>query len=58
MVSSGVAEVIRKNSHNIADRAGEQIRVRKILDAKDFPDSPDRELVPKIPKGIRILEIK
>lgn len=52
VVGSGVAEVIRKNSRSIADRAGEQIRVRKILDIRDFPDSPDRELMTKDPEEV------
>lgn len=52
VVGSGVAEVIRKNSRSIADRAGEQIRVRKILDIRDFPDSPDRELITKDPEEV------
>lgn len=52
VVGSGVAEVIRKNGRSIADRAGEQIRVRKILDIRDFPDSPDRELMTRDPGEI------
>lgn len=52
VVGSGVAEVIRKNGQSIADRAGEQIRVKKILDIRDFPDSPDRELMTKDPEEI------
>ena len=52
VVGSGVAEVIRKNCRSIADRAGEQIRVRKILDIRDFPDSPDRELMTKDPEEV------
>ena len=43
VVGSGVAEVIRKNGQSIASRAGEPIRVKRILDIRDFP-SPDRDL--------------
>lgn len=47
VVGSGVAEVIRKNSQSIAARAGEEIFVKRILDVRDFPDSPDREVLTK-----------
>jgi len=52
VVGSGVAEVIRKNGQSIADRAGEKIKVRKILDIRDFPDSPDRDLMTRDPEEI------
>jgi len=52
VVGSGVAEVIRKNSWSIAERAGEQIRVKKILDIREFPDSPDRDLFTRDPDEI------
>jgi homoserine dehydrogenase len=52
VVGSGVAEVIRKNGQSIATRAGEPIRVKKILDIRDFPESPDRELFTKDPEEI------
>lgn len=47
VVGSGVAEVIRKNSRSIAARAGEQIRVKHILDIRDIEDGPDKELLTK-----------
>ncbi len=47
VVGSGVVEVIKKNSHSIGTRAGEEIRVKKILDVRDFSDSPDAELMTK-----------
>lgn len=47
VVGSGVAEVIRKNSISIAERAGEQIAVKKIADVRDFPGSPDQHLLTK-----------
>ncbi len=52
VVGSGVAEVIRKNSRSIEDRAGERISVKKILDIRDFPDSPDRDLITKDPTEV------
>lgn len=52
VVGSGVAEVIRKNSLSIGQRAGEEIRVRKILDIRDFPDCPDSELITKNPEDV------
>ncbi|MGE5613883.1 MAG: homoserine dehydrogenase [Bacillota bacterium] len=52
VVGSGVAEVIRKNGQSIASRAGEQIRVKKILDIRDFPEGPDSMLFTKNPDDI------
>ena len=47
VVGSGVAEVIRKNSQSIQTRAGEQIRVKRILDIRDIPEGPDKGLLTK-----------
>lgn len=47
VVGSGVAEIIRKNCVSIGKKAGEEISVKKILDIRDFPDSPDKELLTK-----------
>lgn len=47
VVGSGVAEVIRKNSISIAERAGDQIAVKKIADVREFPGSPDQHLLTK-----------
>lgn len=52
VVGSGVAEVIRKNGKSIADRAGEPIRVKKILDIRDLPDGPDKDLLTKDPDEV------
>ena len=52
VVGSGVAEVIRTNSMSITARAGEEIRVKKILDIRDFTDAPDQELLTKNPDDI------
>mgnify|MGYP005833907859 FL=1 len=47
VVGSGVAEVIRENATSISQRAGKDVRVKKILDIRDFPQSPDRHLITK-----------
>ncbi len=46
-VGGGVAEVLLKNSAGIAKKAGDEIRVKHILDLREFPDSPYRELFTK-----------
>lgn len=47
IVGSGVAEVIKRNNASISSRIGEDIRVKKILDIRDFKDSPDQEKLTK-----------
>jgi len=47
VVGSGVVEVVKKNEMSISKRAGERIAVKKILDIRDFPESPDAELITK-----------
>ena len=42
---SCVAEVIEMNKERIASRLGEELRVKKILDIREFPDSPFAALV-------------
>ena len=42
-VGSGVAEVIQKNAASITRKAGEQIEIARILDLRDFPNSPFRD---------------
>lgn len=39
-VGSGCAEVIEKNQKIISARLGDGVRVKYILDLRDFPDSP------------------
>ena len=39
-VGSGCAEVITKNEKIIAARLGDTVRIKYILDLRDFPDSP------------------
>ena len=40
VVGSGVAEVLLKNTDSIAKKAGDGIEVKRILDLREFPDSP------------------
>ena len=46
-VGSGVAEILLKNSRSVADRAGEPIELKYILDVRDFPSSPFASLLVK-----------
>jgi len=43
VVGSGAVEVIDKNAAKVARSAGQNIRVKYILDIRDFPDSPHKE---------------
>jgi len=52
VVGSGVVEVLKGNSVSISMKAGEEIRVKKILDIRDFPDSPDRDLITHNPDDV------
>ncbi|MBR2750142.1 MAG: homoserine dehydrogenase [Clostridiales bacterium] len=45
VVGCGVAEVIAMNHERIAKRLGEELVVKKILDIREFPDSPFASLV-------------
>ena len=45
VVGCGVAEVISMNRERIARRLGEELEVIKILDIREFPDSPFAALV-------------
>lgn len=40
VVGGGVAEVLLKNGDSIAKKAGDSIEVKRILDLREFPDSP------------------
>ena len=44
-VGAGVADVLAENAASIAAHAGEEIRLKYVLDMLDFPDSPFRDLV-------------
>ena len=45
VVGAGVAEVIAMNSDSIAQHLEEELKVKRILDIRDFPDSPFADLV-------------
>jgi len=47
VVGSGVAEVLSTNAEKIAHSAGQEIGVKYILDIRDFPDSPFKDLIVK-----------
>jgi len=47
IVGSGVVEVLKKNGENIAKKAGDTIKVKHILDIRDFPDFPDKNIITK-----------
>ncbi len=40
VVGSGVGEIIRESADGLMSRSGERIEIKKILDLRDFPDSP------------------
>ncbi len=52
-VGAGVAEVVRMNAASIAEKTGEEVNVKYILDVRDFPDSPYAD---KMIKDFAILE--
>lgn len=45
VVGSGTAEVIRMNNDSISDKVGDKVVVSKILDIRDFPGSPDADII-------------
>ena len=47
VVGSGTVEVLDKNSDRIARNAGQEINVKYILDIREFPDSPYKDLFTK-----------
>ena len=44
-VGSGVVEVIRTNHEIINKRAGEEIKIKYVLDLRDFPGDPVEEVI-------------
>lgn len=46
-VGSGVYEIVQKNAKSIQRKSGQEIRVKRILDLRDFPDHPQPELFTK-----------
>lgn len=47
VVGSGVAELLIKNSASITSKAGKEIKVKRILDLREFPGLPYSELFTK-----------
>lgn len=47
VVGSGVVEVLTTHTDNIAKRAKEEIRIKYILDLREFPDSPFADIFTK-----------
>lgn len=52
VVGSGVVEVVKKNRESIGRRAGDEIRIKRILDIRDFSDSPERDIITKNPEDV------
>ena len=52
VVGSGVVEVLETYSESIRRKAGKEVRVRRILDIRDFPEDPYRHLVTRDPEDI------
>ena len=44
VVGSGTVEVLDRNAEQVAHNAGQNVRVKHILDVREFPDSPHKEL--------------
>ena len=44
-VGSGVVEVINTNRESINQRAGEELRIKYVLDLRDFPGDPVQEVL-------------
>lgn len=47
VVGCGVAELLRDNAAHIANKAGEGIEIKRILDLREFPDAPYADLFTK-----------
>jgi len=45
VVGGGVADLITKNSREVEMLGGEPVRIKYLLDLREFPDSPFRDLV-------------
>ncbi|MGI6113569.1 MAG: homoserine dehydrogenase [Mahellales bacterium] len=52
VVGSGVVEVLTTNGSSIEKRAGQPVEIKRILDLRDFEDSPYRDLFTKNPDDI------
>ncbi len=47
VVGSGVAEILRENAAHIAEKAGDSIEIKRILDLREFPELPYADLFTK-----------
>ena len=45
VVGSGVARLISENAEHIREKTGKEIRIKRILDLREFPDSPFASLL-------------
>lgn len=52
VVGAGTAEVLSMNSDKVTGVLGEELKVKKILDIRDFPDSPFGSLVTHDPDEV------
>ena len=44
-VGSGVVEILKENADLITKRTGEEIRVKSVLDLRDFPGDPVQDMI-------------
>ncbi len=47
VVGGGVYDIVTKNADTIREKIGEDLKVKYILDIRDFPDHPEKELFVK-----------
>ena len=52
-IGSGVAEILKVNRDQIAAKAGQEVRLKYVLDLRDFPDSPEAD---KIVHDFKVIE--
>ncbi len=52
VVGSGVVEVLNRNRISIGKRAGEEIKIKKIVDIRDFSGDPYAELITSDPESV------
>ena len=46
-VGGGVAEVLNTNASDIAGRVGEELKIKYILDIREFPGDPNEAVITK-----------
>ncbi len=47
VVGSGVYEILKRNAETVKKHAGKSIEVKYVLDIRDFPDHPEKEIFVK-----------